>query len=147
MTRKNVIPMRTEALDFKCSYYLLKAQRCSVMAKFQIYRGPQDKEQCWGCRLIGNSGKPMAESKDLHMKKDIGDAMKNLRNCAADSDTDALSGALNLLNVSESGEGKHLEDICKEMKEAEITWENEKDDPAHQSKNDDSTETKGIPGS
>ncbi len=37
--------------------------------------------------------------------------------------------------------------IRKIMQEAEIKWENEKDDPAYQEKEGDNTPTKGIPGS
>ncbi len=40
-----------------------------------------------------------------------------------------------------------LENIRKEIGTAKITWENPEDDPDHQAKHDDRTETKGIPGS
>ncbi len=40
-----------------------------------------------------------------------------------------------------------LEYVKKEMANAKIEWENPKDDPSHKEKQDDCTETKGIPGS
>ena len=40
-----------------------------------------------------------------------------------------------------------LEHLQKEMANAKITWKNPEDDPDYQSKCDDRTETKGIPGS
>lgn len=47
-----------------------------------------------------------------------------------------------------NGEVKNfLLEICGEIKDADITWEDEKHDPAHQAKHDDTTPTKGIPGS
>ncbi len=41
----------------------------------------------------------------------------------------------------------NLEDIFSNVGDADITWEDERDDPANQAKADDRTVTKGIPGS
>ncbi len=49
-------------------------------------------------------------------------------------------------NTSDTAEG-WVKDIRKKMQKAETKWENEKDDPVHQEKNEDKTPTKGIAGS
>lgn len=48
---------------------------------------------------------------------------------------------------SEEAVEDSLKDVWQVMSNAEICWKNSADDPAHQAKNDDRTETKGIPGS
>ncbi len=50
-------------------------------------------------------------------------------------------------HVSVSNAETDLENIKSTMSCAEIRWDNPEDDPAHQDKSDDRTETKGIPGS
>lgn len=50
-------------------------------------------------------------------------------------------------HVSDSNIESVLENIKSTMGCAEIIWDNPEDDPAHQAKVDDRTETKGIPGS
>ena len=135
-----------------------------TMSKFQIYRGPNGGEQCWCWRLLAGNDRIIADGANPFLKGDIRNSIKGIRAVAdgLDSQRFEIAGdgiswhlkddqgetiAIGKIDVSGTDRENYLEDLCKEIKDAEITWENEADDPAHQAKDDDTTPTKGVPGS
>ncbi len=143
------------------------------MAIFQIHRNQNSGERCWCWRLLAENGTIIAESNNLFIKADIVNPIKQI--IGESQNYPILEQAESKESVSRceyhqkegkwylktekneiiatgeidvSADAKNaLKNILKEIKDAKITWENEEDDPAYQAKNDDSTTTKGAPGS
>ena len=133
------------------------------MSKFQIYQRQGSGEQCWCWRLLAGDGRTIAESDAPFLKQDVRDPIKEIQSLVNEQDFQGLrisedgkswslendKGDIKVsgeIDVSKADAKSHLEDICKEFKGAEITWENEEDDPSHPAKTSDTTQTKGVPG-
>ncbi len=146
------------------------------MAKFEIFQVPDRGEQCWYWRLWVENN-PVAKSENSLLKEEIVDSIKKLREeisnfqifqksdyeenkvgfeyyCEGSDDCQwyLRGNGGEIIATGETNESlkdveSNLENIRNKVKDAQITWENEVDDPAHQAKDDDTTETKGVPGS
>lgn len=107
--------------------------------RFEIYKQEDQGEKCWHWRLVNEEEETVTCSKEPSYKGAIVASVKRIRE----------EGQIAVVREGEEPEGgiEVLEKICTEIDEIKITWENPEDDPAHQEKHDDRTETKGIPGS
>ena len=133
------------------------------MAKFEIFQVPTKGEKCWYWRLWVENNL-VAKSENSLLKKEIVDSIKKLKEEISNfqifekSDSDEnkvgfeyyckegngcqwyIRGnggeiiATGETNESSKNVESNLENIRNEIKDAQITWENQKDDPAHQAK-------------
>lgn len=133
--------------------------------------------QCWKWKLLDDGNEPIAYGGELFLKKNIVDSIKNIRDKSPESkiwkdesledkdkgyrfeyrqdnkwEWDFRAGNNKSIANGNSYQSEDeikdaLEHIKKEMGIAEHKWEDPKDDPNYKEKNDDRTETKGIPGS
>ncbi len=146
------------------------------MASFQIFKDEGKGEECWHWRWLVD-GINVAESKDPKFKSDIlaftKESREEIARASVHDQAEATEGksrieyhsneddmcewcfksdddevrAIGKTEVPESDVISNLKDICSDVKDADITWEDERDDPANQAKADDTTVPKGIPGS
>ena len=134
------------------------------MSKFEIRRNQGGGEQCWCWRLVDGHNHPVVDGNDSFLKKDIRNSIKEIQSLVGETGSQAIEvsadekewllknrrgetiaiGKINAPNADIQG---YLDGLCKEIRNADIVWENEADDPAYQAINDDTTKPQGIPGS
>ncbi len=141
---------------------------------YLIYKSEDQGEECLRWRLEDDEGTVIAESEESFLKGSIVPSIKRIREEASkapvwkdESQDDQDKGyrfeyssnqctwrlragnheTMAIGHVSDIDIEFALENIKSIMGCAEIGWDTPEDDPAHQAKVDDRTETKGIPGS